>query len=191
MPSSCELRFDEAGHAVGLQDTLVALGSTQTTVAVPMPVQGRGYYQVTLHFDSYENGQADYAQELVIRYPASLIEQRWNNVLGVCRAGYGANPDWEFESYQWSKNGRAIADATGAYYYEEPQLDMDAYYAVELLEAGRQRPLLTCQLQPRPVQQGDVRISTDSSARKLIKDGRFLIERSGRFYDLLGRGIGE
>ena len=191
VPSSCELRFDEAGHAVGLQDTLVALGSTQTTVAVPMPVQGRGYYQVTLHFDSYENGQADYAQELVIRYPASLIEQRWNNVLGVCRAGYGANPDWEFESYQWYKNGRAIADATGAYYYEEPQLDMDAYYAVELLEAGRQRPLLTCQLQPRPVQQGDVRISTDSSARKLIKDGRFLIERSGRFYDLLGRGIGE
>ncbi|MBQ8100099.1 MAG: hypothetical protein IJ169_02290 [Paludibacteraceae bacterium] len=192
-------RLQEGGPVSLPADTFRTKLEPGGVLRVPLPAGLQpGWYDVTAVLSSPENGPDTLRFELMVRYPASLIQQRWNNVLGLSRAGYGVNPDWEFVSWQWYKNGQPVEEATGGYYYEEPSLDTQSRYAVELTRPGCERSVMTCDLTPRPVSESDVRISPDASgdtrpssgpARKLLQDGRLLIELFGRRYTLLGQPL--
>ena len=192
-------RLQEGGPVSLPADTFRTKLESGGVLRVPLPAGLQpGWYDVTAVLSSPENGPDTLRFELMVRYPSSLIQQRWNNVLGLSRAGYGVNPDWEFTSWQWYKNGQPVEEATGGYYYEEPSLDTQSRYAVELTRPGCERSVMTCDLTPRPVSESDVHISPDASgdtrpssgpARKLLQDGRLLIELFGRRYTLLGQPL--
>lgn len=79
-----------------------------------------------------------------IRYPSSLIAQKWNNVLAVYNNHY--NGDYTFTAFQWYKNETPIEGAIGSYYHsKEPFSTTDSYAVLLTREDGT--TLFTCALQ--------------------------------------------
>ncbi len=73
----------------------------------------------------------DFEQPLrfVVRYPSSVIRQKWDDVLVI---PLDVINKYNIEGYQWMKDGKPIEGANGSWYYtgEDEKLDPDAEYSV-------------------------------------------------------------
>lgn len=83
---------------------------------------------------------------LSVYYPDSIVAQRWNDVLGVRSAAW--NGGYEFDRYQWYKDGMPIDGETGANLYVADGLDAGAQYSVLLRRAADGVEIMTCPVQP-------------------------------------------
>ena len=181
MPDRYSLLFGEEGLAAGFlpqADTLI--GGTDNTIEVPLPADAEpGYYPFTIAFDSRVNGTALLAGEVAVRYPSSFIAQRWDDVLGILNAEY--NGGYDFASFQWYRNGEAIAGATEPYYYIESKLQEGDEYTVELRRAGDERALHTCAYTV-PANNSQ----TPVAPRKIMQNGNIYIIVNGQVYNARG-----
>lgn len=90
----------------------------------------------------------------VIRYASDIFRQKWYDVLVVPKKDY--NGGFDFTSYQWMKDGKPIAGATGAWYYvpdygEETELDPNAEYSVVLTRSdGTTIESCSRKIEPKP-----------------------------------------
>ena len=102
-----------------------------------------GVYQAELTFYQFCCGPYTQVRDIEIRYRASIVEQKWNDVLALLSPKY--NGGFEFTAFQWYKNGEPLLGETKSYLYQA--LDLDATYYVELT-----RPdgvvMTTCPIQP-------------------------------------------
>ena len=180
-PDSYKLSFSEAAEEQGLAPQSDKLsGGPDYTITVPLPKALKpGYYPFTLRFDSKVNGSKELTGEMVLRYSASLIQQRWDDVLGILNADY--NGGLTFASYQWYKNGILIEGATEPFLYEENKLQPNDEYTVELVLQGEERPLATCayKILPAPAPQAPKR-------QKVIQNNNIYIIIDGRTYNAQG-----
>jgi len=71
---------------------------------------------------------------LTVKFPSSIIAQKWNNVLAIYNSK--KNGGYDFVAYQWFKNDSIIPgpEAQHSYYYvgTDNELDFNAYYHVVL-----------------------------------------------------------
>ncbi len=141
-----------------------------------------GHYTLTILFYNTELGSSSDSAHIEVRYPSTIIQQRWGDVLGIRNENY--NGGYVFSAYQWYKNGAPIPDAVYPYYYEEGGLDTDADYHVRLLREGESSAINTCSYQPQPFV--PTAPATPSAPRKYLHNGQFLIELQGNTYNLLG-----
>lgn len=184
LPDYYSLSFDDAGIVQGLQAQTDSLEErANNTIIVPVPAEiTPGYYPFAVHLDSKENGAVDLTGELVVRYPASFISQRWNDVLGILNENY--NGGYDFTCFQWYRNGIPLAGATEPYLYVEESLLPGDEYVVELTTAGNPRALKTCAY--------IVPVRTDTSLpvpHKILQNGHIYIRVNGHTYNAQGQKI--
>ena len=183
-PDTYTLLFDEAGEAVGLTSQTEALtGYPDNTIEVPMPAGVKpGYYPFTLSFASEVNGTCAVTGELTIHHSASLIQQRWDDVLGILNAEH--NGGYDFRYFRWYRNGEPIEGATEPYYYIESKLQPGDTYSVELRESADERGLTTCgYIVPAAA------AAPQQAAQRILREGQLIIRIGDKEYDSLGRQI--
>ena len=177
-----DLRFDELAFSNGLlpqSDSLT--NGLRDTIVVTMPAGIKpGYYGFTIRFDSKDNGSCNVEGEVMVHYSASLIQQRWDDVLGILNANY--NGGYEFESFQWLKDGKPIDGATGSYYYNANKLQPGEEYAVLLTLVGGGRAIPTCGY----IVPAASPVSPAVTTRKVLENGRLYIEVEGKRYNAQG-----
>ena len=180
IPEFYKLSFGDEGYAIGFISQSDSLrNGADNTIEIRMPAGVRpGYYPFAIHFASKENGETDVEGELTIYYSASLIQQRWDDVLGILNADY--NSGYDFREFQWYHNGEAIEGATDSYYYAADKLKPGDEYSVALKEPGDERSLLTC------VYVVPTSASAPAKSQKIMQNGNIYINVNGRTYNAQG-----
>lgn len=181
IPEYYTILFDESGAAVGLVPQADSLrNGKDNTIEVPMPEMIKpGYYPFTIHFSSKTNGETDVQGEVTVYYSASLIQQRWDDVLGILNQTY--NGGYDFQEFQWYCNGKALDGATGSYFYTADKLTPGDEYCVALKKPGDERSLMTCPyIVPAPVAAQPVQ------SKKMIQNGNIYIIVNGKTYNAQG-----
>ena len=118
--------------------------------------------------------------EMALRYSSSLIQQRWDDVLGILNADH--NGGYTFSSYQWLRNGQPVAEAVLPYLYVPEKLRAGDEYAVMLYVEGDERGIPTCSY---------VIPATPASApatqpQKRVENGRLVIRVGEHTYTAQG-----
>jgi hypothetical protein len=119
-----------------------------------------------------------YPLEMTVNYPASIITQRWNDILGVMNEQY--NGGYSFTAFQWYKNGTPMAGETRSYIYSENEFSTADTYNV-LLTNSAGKKIFTCGFSPEYL--------TESSVQTLVKSLQTItLNASGTasFYDITG-----
>lgn len=179
-PNQYALSFDEAGIAAGLVNQQDTLPSPTETIVVPLPNPiAYGWYPFNIRFSSIKNGDYDVASEVMVRYPETFVQQRWDDVLGILNAAN--NGGYEFAHFQWYRDNLPIEGATDAYLYEENKLNPNSEYMV-LLTIDGQRGILTCPFVPQvPAAPASV------SKNKVIDNNHLYIILNEQIYNAQGQ----
>ncbi|MCR5050111.1 MAG: hypothetical protein K6A36_03410 [Paludibacteraceae bacterium] len=175
------LRFSDEAFAEGWLPQSDSIYRLCDTVEVSLPANVKpGYYPFTIRFDSKENGSYELTGEVMVHYSATLIQQRWDDVLGILNADY--NGGYDFVSFQWLHNGKEIEGATGSYLYKADKLQAGDEYAVLLTTSAGGRAIPTCAYIVPATQQSAPAVST----QKQLQNGRLYIIVEGRTYNAQG-----
>ncbi|MDY2942569.1 MAG: hypothetical protein SOT07_02565 [Paludibacteraceae bacterium] len=181
IPTTYNVLFDSIGHAVGFADQIaVGYAGHEGVITIPMAAGVKpGVYPVTLVFDNVLPRCEDivFSQPITVHFPASVIFQRWDDVLSVTSAEL--NGGFDFIGFQWMKNGNAISGATLSYYWEEGGLDLTADYEVRLLMPDSTW-FTTCTFQPQPYS------APQLQNKKIIENQRLVIIHNGERYNAQG-----
>lgn len=186
---TCYILFADDSHQAGWQDTLYVsspaypIGDATVSVNIPNNMLA-GWYPFTLHCTSKRLGYSDAQGEIALRYPASIIQQRWDDVLGILNETY--NGGFAFSAYQWYKNGEPIEGAHAPYYYAADKLDKDATYSVSLIREGEERSLMSCE---QTVADYTMPTPAAGTVQKVLHHGRLYIIMGDRTYDALGQSV--
>ena len=169
-----------------LRDTLTSI--LNGTILIPIPDSIRpDYYEGTLSV-LYNTYQQDLPFTVLIRYPSSVIGQKWNNVLALRNSRYNGGYDWD--AYRWFVDEVEIHGETQSFIYcgENNTLQMGHPYYASLRRVGENYFIPTCPIVP--VLHTDqlpiptfFHVGSPISIRKDDKDILITI------YDLLGRKI--
>jgi len=181
IPNFYSLKFGEKGASMGFAAQSDSLkGGVDNTITVLMPSGVKpGFYPFSIHFDSQINGTTDVDGELAVRYSASLIQQRWDDVLGILNAEN--NGGYDFRTFQWYRNGVAISGATDSYLYVSGKLKPGDAYSVEMKQEGETRSLSTCEYTVPVLSSAPAAAPT-----KQIQNGSMYIIINGRTYNAQG-----
>ncbi len=181
IPTTYTLLFDSVAHAAGFQDVVAQPYSNRDTLlTIPIPATATpNIYMARLEFHNILSECAEQVFEvsLPLNFPSDLIFQRWSDVLSVYGTDY--NGEYTFDGFQWLKDGKDIAGATGSYYYEEGGLDTDAEYQVQVtLPDGTE--LLTCPFVPTEY------MRPETQPKKVIENQHLMIIYNGVRYNAQG-----
>lgn len=183
-PDYYALTFDETGTAEGFapqNDSLKGGADNTITVAIPASVEP-GYYPFAIRFDSKKHGSHEVSGEVAVRYSASLIQQRWDDVLGILNADN--NGGYDFQFFQWYRNGVAIEGATKPYLYVPDKLTPGDMYSVEMKLTEESRGLETCAYTVAPISAAPA-----AAPIKEIQNGTIYIHVNGHTYNAQGQKI--
>ncbi len=87
------------------------------------------HYHVQLEFYQHHScGNQVFDLDFDVQYRASIVEQKWNDVLAILNNKY--NGGYTFTAYQWYKDGMPLTGETGPYLYQP--LDTTSEYSVAL-----------------------------------------------------------
>lgn len=181
------LRFGAAAAAMGFADQSGSLnGTADNTITVPVPAGALpGYYPFSILFDSEKYGSSEVANEVAVYYPASLIQQRWDDVLGILKAEF--NGGYDFVAFQWYRNGQAIIGATEPYLYVEQKLKAGDEYSVELQQANETRMLRSCAYTVPAYAPAPERVQQ----QKILNNGQLMLIIGGKVYNAQGQLINQ
>ncbi len=128
-----EFRFDESGL---WRDTVVYTPGQY--VSIPNNARA-GVYNVVI--SAYAEGRylGTKTQEYTLLYPSSVLDQHWDDFIGVLTHNY--NGGYDFVSFQWYKNNEPIKDENKSY-LSQP-LEMGEMYSA-MLEDVNGLKLMTC-----------------------------------------------
>lgn len=183
---SCEIRFADAEHLLGWRDTVYipasAFAQGEHTLSLSLPAGiAPGWYPFTMYWGAEGLVPCQTEGEIVVRYSSTLIQQRWNDVLGILNADY--NGGYVFSSYQWYKDGQPIDGATSPYYWAENALQTASEYAVLLVREGEERGLMSCGYTPVETTMAP----QQAPAQKILRSGHLYIMKDAHIYDIYGQ----
>lgn len=149
MVTDYQIIYSEAARAGGFADTEVLMADTATgifTIDIPDGIRPDIYDATAVFFNS-DCGNVELPLTLDIRYPASVITQRWNDVLSVTNFDY--NGGYNFSAFQWHLDGAPIAGETASQiYHENRNLEFGREYSVLLTRTDDGRSQLSCAMVP-------------------------------------------
>ena len=126
-----------------LRDTVI-YDPDVNAIAIPYPANiTPGTYTAKLVFHQFCCGTHTEVRTIDVRYPSSIVEQKWNDVLTLLAPKY--NGGYEFNAFQWYKNNVPIEGATHSYLYQNLDFDAD-YYVVVTRPDGVS--MATCPIRP-------------------------------------------
>ena len=138
---SVRITFSGEAQMAGLRDSIVYFHAKQGDIVIPHRSARPGRF--TCDIALVHDGAELYAASLsfTLLYPASVLEQAWNDVVAVLTHDY--NGGYDFVAFQWYENGERLTGENHSYLYRP--LIMGAEYSALLTEPdGRQA--MTCPL---------------------------------------------
>ena len=103
-------------------------------IVLPVPVGAHpGKYSFTVSTYDSVCGEVRHDVNFEVLYPASLIAQRWNDIVFVINKEH--NGGYDFVAFQWYRNGEKIEGAESSWFYEEAAFRAGDYYEVYLTSA--------------------------------------------------------
>lgn len=158
-PVSFDITFDEAAQAQGFQNITNRQITNPVAINIPMPKPEAGFirpdrYNATLviHQSCEEDKVIPFG--FYVLYPASVLRQKWDDVLAVRTADY--NGGYRFSSIKWYKNGEVFpgqgADNSYIYLYPNRFEAGDTYWA-ELTRTDDGKTFCTCPVTPVPARE--------------------------------------
>ncbi|MBQ4507815.1 MAG: hypothetical protein II970_02840 [Paludibacteraceae bacterium] len=203
-PVAYELVFDEAAQKQDFQNITGNITRSNMRITVPIPhdpMQLNSYpaaddYNITLRVTDWCDRTTDYPLSFTMLYPASLIRQKWNDVLAVYNEKY--NGGMTFSSIRWFHEGSQIESNgdNNSYIYVLPELRFGEAYWVELTRADDGKTFRTCPFYPERKQDGQrqntgerIRLSLDKPDN--MRAIRISSELSGEYivYDVTGKHL--
>ena len=142
-------------------------------------------YQGRVVFSSQECISYSYDFKIELYYPSATLDQK-NGVVAIMNDGY--NGGYNFTSYQWYRNGERLEGETKSYVRVSDEKDMDAEYYVVVLRNEDNVVLRTCPIIYTGGGWRDAleKVTEESKAVKVIRDGNLYIIRDGVWYTVLG-----
>ena len=132
-----EFLFDEKAHEIGLQDILLPM-TEDGVLSIPFTARA-GACSATVHLIFRGQVVDTLTVPIMLRYPSSVLEQAWNDVIAVLTPQY--NGGYDFVAFQWYENDRPLAGETHGYLYRPLRMGL-AYSALLTEPDGTQ--LMTC-----------------------------------------------
>ena len=181
-PKSYDIIFDDnalANGFVNLTDQPILQGSN--TIAVPMPPSSTtqyarpNFYSYTLRVHQSNGTDAVYTQILEVRYPAWLISQRWDDMLGLLNQNY--NGGYIFSGIQWYQDGAPAYSAAPypSYIYQPGGLNPASEYWAVLTRTLDGVSLCTCPVRPVIQQYAPeksperIQLTADNADRRIVR----------------------
>lgn len=139
--------FDEKAKSAGFADIDAEYPGTPV-IPIPLPAGIKpDYYNAGITLFNAECGDSTLPLVIEVRYPKTVIAQRWNDVLALHNSQH--NGGYDFVSYQWYKNDTPIEGEIRSILYQQPELDTDAEYSVLVTRLSDGVAIRTCGIQPK------------------------------------------
>lgn len=121
-------------------------------VPIPQPATRQDYvrpdwYHAKLYLEGVcvDNEIVAQQYDLLIRYPSWIIEQHWNDAIGILVPEL--NGGYSFDAYQWYQNNEMLVGETDSYLFQPHYLEDGGFYYVALTRAGEDYAIPTCPIQ--------------------------------------------
>ncbi len=178
-PDRLLVTFDDDLH-----DMLISLEDQATLIPLPTDIRPDYYTGHLLFMSDYDSAAFDI--KLLVRYPATVFYQKWNNVLSLQNEKY--NGGYLFDGYRWEVDGAQMQGENHSYIYMgvDETLQMGHEYVAYLRRVGEDYYIPTCAFLPEP--------HTDKQSYPTLYSGVEIVTmmREGvDVYDLLGRRVRE
>lgn len=142
------IAYDDRALAAGFADVSeAAFDGQHIDIVLPDSCRPDSYRaQLTLHDIICDDIVLDLP--FAVYYDASVVRQKWNNVLAVTNEGY--NGGYTFSSFRWFCNGSPVSGEAASYLYlgEGSAFDTTDVYHVELTRADDGVTMPTCPVVP-------------------------------------------
>ena len=157
--TSYQVLFSADAKVVGFKDTdkrdlpedgRIVLKSEELTDKgdIINPVRPGSYTMNVVFYYNTDSGKVQTCEHevaLKVLYEAATMEQKFDNVIGLLNAEH--NGGYEFDYYQWYKNGEPIEGENGTYIYlEGEEINPEDIYTVGLIRKGETEEILCCGL---------------------------------------------
>ena len=122
-----------------------------------------------------------------------LLYRKWNDVMFVNNGSINNGGDSTFVAYQWYKDGKLIEGATNQWYQEEnPNENTRTEYYCKITDKNG-KVIYTCgtyfsDMKPS-LNYNKHKPEEKVAARKIMRDGQFLVERDGQLYTITGERV--
>lgn len=188
---SYAIRFDSLAHARGFADVpATPLADTEITVPFPPadPYLRPDIYgaEVSISSPYCPDSPRLFNLRFEVRYPAWIIRQKWDDMLGVLNAAY--NGGYSFSAIGWYRNGQPMQGASGDIFSNGSPLSGADTYQVLLTRADDGVSILSCEFVPSQTTDLEC-LPADAAPQKLMRSGRLLILTPSGTFDLLGRRV--
>lgn len=204
-PNTYEVVFDANAIEQNFTDqegVILANGTTYINVGIPYDVTSdyntypkADYYNATLRVTDQCEKVTEYPLSFTLLYPASLIKQKWNDVLAIYNEKY--NGGMTFSNIRWYHNGNYVVGQgdNHSYIYETPHLSYGEPYWVELTRADDGKTFRTCEFYPEqkasaPERNGErvrIRQEEQNNSRTILIETD--IEGTYMVYDITGKQL--
>lgn len=152
----------------GLADSVTVVLDDATSITCPivdnefrLPLKGiaAAIYRSTMMFYNSYCGVTEIKVEFTVRYPASIITQRWNDVLAIKNSDNNGGYVFDGVTYQWYADGEPVNGQTRSVLYApDSPLNAEALYTVLITDAAG-NAVMSCPFQPQTVSLADDDIS--------------------------------
>lgn len=147
MVTEFSVDYGDEAEAVGFVDVdSVMAGDGFITFTKPADARP-GRYSSMVTFYNSDCGNLALPFDFDVKYPASVITQRWNDVLAVKNADN--NGGYDFVSYQWYLDGAPVDGQTRPNYYTGGDLNAEKSYSVLLQRADDGVAVMSCPFVPQ------------------------------------------
>ena len=170
--------------------TPIVLPIVENTFTLSAFENGRaGIYKSNFAFYNEYCGVTEIQLNMTIRYPSSIITQRWNDVLAVQNVDYNGGYDFSSSTFQWLADDALIEGQTHSIcYISDGNLDYGKEYTVLVTSGGVS--ILSCPFVPQSMSIGDNDLSVtfrkeNSSANVTINAPQQSVVI--RVFDTIGR----
>lgn len=180
---SVRFSFSKEAKAAGLRDSIVYIHAKEATLFIPRRGVHPGNFSCEVAL--VHNGEVLYRNTFVftLLYPASVLEQAWNDVVAVLTHDY--NGGYDFVAFQWYENGVPLTGENRSYLYRP--LVMGGEYSALLTEADGTRSM-TCPLVVK--RQEDISLYPTVVGPHQVIHCYVTQEAELWLYDALGRVVG-
>lgn len=140
-PQEIKVLFDEPTLSP-FADAHVESTQDYVTIQVPFGIKPDIYNARLLLSRTDFNQYVDF--QFMIRYPNSVMEQMWNNVIAL--HDESLNGGYKFDAYKWYLDDNEILSARKSYLYlgENNRLEMGHEYSAAIRRAGEDYFVMTC-----------------------------------------------
>ena len=168
--------------------TPVQTDDVSGTVLIPLPDSIRPDYYNGLLQIRYKSYVQDMPFSFLVRYPSSVIGQKWNNVLALKNSRYNGGYLWD--AYRWYVDNREMIGETQSFIYcgVGKTLLMGHPYHASLRRVGEDYFIPTCPLIPVPHEDIQPIPTIFNPGQRIVarRDGQDI---PVTFYDMLGRVV--